>query len=935
MHVRKSHPIVRLSYPLTLSKRFFYSLARMDNISVLSPFLERLGSPPPSPATGETLLHFACIHCNDLIVCAVYHHFPEMAAVANSDGDTPLHVAVRGRRRDVVRVLLQPCVAVGSSGGEGTEAGVDVNAGDGKRRTALHLACLLEAKDVVKVLLIDWPGRVGVFPNVNSLDEYGRTPLHEATWSGDDDVVRLLLNHGADVHARGRPKRRCLEAIRVATAATPPTPTTTRTITRSRTESQTNEEESSGEARADSLSRELVGQSYKNIMMEQEARNGSPNTFRHWAHQSVDSESGGGGDGAGDGGAGDVETLHRRQVTPLIEACVKGDRVIVELLLKKGATDSSGLALCVALVSERTDIVRLLLTRLNGLRRQAQARPNAIAVRWAGLQLSHFDAQWLTFLSDGESVTSDAKPYTESEVLENAVPPAVTLHRLSREEEDDDIDGKSNERFPVVSHLDLHANQLRDVPINVFELEHLTYLDLSQNRLHLLPSTAWQCANLTELKLNKNRLTYLPSAVWFLTKLNDLNVAENQLSQLDVADECRIHLERLDVSKNRLTRLPAALFAANSSLTFLKATRNRIRELPPNLWDTLTLNHLDLSHNSIGQLPLPRSSSTSSATLRNDSFLEQLDASIGSDSVIIQQPLSSWVKIEPSAGRAIRSPDASDNGASELKSIAFNKGLVTSHWLVGGEEVVSASSGEVKKSTRTGLEILDLSHNGLVRIPDGLPCAAPNLVDLDLSHNYIACMGSTKSYPAALQHLRLQNNRIKIVDFEESSFKDEFVRCWKEPSGGGGNCRHRKHDWLCELKSLYLSGNQLERINLTLSAAGGSFGRRAARSRPTVTTFVNLETQRELLALPNLSRLDLSDNNLSALPASLGAQESLKSVYLTKNPDLVELPLELGRLRDAIMVLRLDASQMRVPPVDVASSTPRDILTHLYALLRK
>jgi hypothetical protein len=38
--------------------------------------------------------------------------------------------------------------------------------------------------------------------DVDSIDQYGETPLHRAAWEGHDEIVKFLLNNGADVNAR-------------------------------------------------------------------------------------------------------------------------------------------------------------------------------------------------------------------------------------------------------------------------------------------------------------------------------------------------------------------------------------------------------------------------------------------------------------------------------------------------------------------------------------------------------------------------------------------------------------------------------------------------------------------------------------------------------------------------------------------------------------
>ena len=100
----------------------------------------------------------------------------------DNDNKTPLHWA---RGKEVTRFLL--------------EHGADANVLDIKNRTPLHHASEKGEVGVVRVLL-----EHGV--DANARDDHNMTPTHLASGSDVDDeehldVVRLLLQYGSDIHA--------------------------------------------------------------------------------------------------------------------------------------------------------------------------------------------------------------------------------------------------------------------------------------------------------------------------------------------------------------------------------------------------------------------------------------------------------------------------------------------------------------------------------------------------------------------------------------------------------------------------------------------------------------------------------------------------------------------------------------------------------------
>ena len=75
------------------------------------------------------------------------------------------------------------------------EEGVNVNARDEYKCTALHWASENGHLDIVKYL-------VESGADINAKDYSGWTPLHVAAWNGRLDVVKYLLKHEADVYSK-------------------------------------------------------------------------------------------------------------------------------------------------------------------------------------------------------------------------------------------------------------------------------------------------------------------------------------------------------------------------------------------------------------------------------------------------------------------------------------------------------------------------------------------------------------------------------------------------------------------------------------------------------------------------------------------------------------------------------------------------------------
>ncbi len=127
---------------------------------------------------GWTPLHLAAFFGSAEACESLLDHGADISAVSrNPLANQPLHAAVAGGQAPVVRLLLSRHADVVSHRCQGG-------------LTPLHLAAELGETEVVG-LLLEAGAEVGV-PN-----DLGQTPVDMARRSGHEDLVRVMLRHGA------------------------------------------------------------------------------------------------------------------------------------------------------------------------------------------------------------------------------------------------------------------------------------------------------------------------------------------------------------------------------------------------------------------------------------------------------------------------------------------------------------------------------------------------------------------------------------------------------------------------------------------------------------------------------------------------------------------------------------------------------------------
>ncbi|KAM9307001.1 erbin [Pholidichthys leucotaenia] len=146
--------------------------------------------------------------------------------------------------------------------------------------------------------------------------------------------------------------------------------------------------------------------------------------------------------------------------------------------------------------------------------------------------------------------------------------------------------------------LDVSKNSIQEFPENIKNCKVLAIVEASVNPISKLPDGFTQLLSLTQLYLNDAFLEFLPANFGRLTKLQILELRENQLKMLPKSMQKLSQLERLDLGSNDFTEVPEVL----EQLTGLKELwmdGNKLTFLPGMLGTLKQLVYLDVSKNNL------------------------------------------------------------------------------------------------------------------------------------------------------------------------------------------------------------------------------------------------------------------------------------------------------------------------------------------------
>lgn len=350
--------------------------------------------------------------------------------------------------------------------------------------------------------------------------------------------------------------------------------------------------------------------------------------------------------------------------------------------------------------------------------------------------------------------------------------------------------------------------------------------------------------HLVNVSMSDLQLTQVPLGL-FHERLNSLSLSNNCLTILPPVSEwlCK-NLMFLSLEQNQFERLPTGLFSL-AKLQTLNVSNNKINQLDLSVWKAPCLKSLHLNKNCLRSLPCPPLPKASIQDLDNDTN-SQSQALVGSQVFSIGQGF-------------------------------VNRGVQRS-----GDQFQSNVGGGYN------LQWLDVSDNLLERIPEGLPCLAPQLRTLKLSRNKIGDFGSISSYPSTLKSLELIRNEASM-SINGHTVSNNVIRCYQSQPGNIINCYHRTHVALVSLHHLNVSKNNLFSVVLEECDAIKS-----PVQFPSLTGSFTTST----LLFPHLQSLSISNNKLTQVPDGVHKLSSLLNLDISHNELITHLPPKLYHLKE-------------------------------------
>lgn len=328
-----------------------------------------------------------------------------------------------------------------------------------------------------------------------------------------------------------------------------------------------------------------------------------------------------------------------------------------------------------------------------------------------------------------------------------------------------------------LTHINISYNRLETIePKSFINCANMTVLDLSHNLIKSIPRTAFdETTYASEWLLTHNLLTNMSQIpLANMTGLRVLNVSFNNIVEIPKNTFPKLYeLHTIDASNNNISFIYNAVFQNLFSLRILNLSHNAMEKIGPSTFGTLpTLLELDMSHNSLKDITRGALAKTSGLRflMMTHNKLErifQIPISLNhlnlAHNEISEIPDKTWPTMN-----ALLTLDLSYNKLQNNLERGSFSGLLTLQRL-------NLEANEISKLPRDSLgdlgtlQYLHLKDNNITNLPKAALGNLPILFELQLMNNGLSSV-SGRAFDGLLQLLTLNMSDNLLSSIHNDAF---------------------------------------------------------------------------------------------------------------------------------------------------------------------
>lgn len=458
-----------------------------------------------------------------------------------------------------------------------------------------------------------------------------------------------------------------------------------------------------------------------------------------------------------------------------------------------------------------------------------------------------------------------------------------------------DIGPRSFYGLERLKYLSLRQNTFTEIPYGVFcDTPSLEYLDIRDLNLDVFPSHSFKCEDTTSkvkaIDASNSRIKDVPKdSLAPLSKLQSLNLGSNMIGGLlSKSFEGAVSLMDLNVSDNTLKNLFPDFCKVLPKLRTLYLSTNEFDVFSlEEISDCTLLKTLDISINNISSV---------TGSLSNLTALKYLNVSYN-ELESFDMDVKDLTNLEVL--------DLSHNHLKELdeKKITGLDSLLELH--VAYNELNNSDNFPQLFASFENLKMLDMQANKIEHLPENSFIKLNNLTHLLLNDNKISRLhNNTFAGLSKLRHLNLDNNEFSSLPARilQPLVSLEYISIIN-------NHFHRLslYFWPPTVEFLYLNGNQLTGVPETIDYSNMKI---LDLSSNRLKTF-----DIKNMTLPNLERLDLSNNELTDVSGTMFiSMPNLMSLTLARNK--LTFNISSNSFRDTPNLKLLDLAENNIEMIE-------------------